>query len=107
MCNGLYGFKPSNLRLSYGGQAMPRTGGGSRAGVQAVAGPIARSVRDVDFFMETIVPRAILWGEDCMPCPWSAAPPLSQIKGSGPNGELVIGILRSDGNCTLLPPITS
>ena len=106
MCNGIYGFKPSNLRLPYGGQALTAPEGRSRAGVQAVAGPIARSVRDIDVLMRELLPRATLWAEDCMPCSWSTSPPTSQIRGSGPNGELVIGILRSDGNCTLLPPIT-
>ncbi|KIX92759.1 uncharacterized protein Z520_11611 [Fonsecaea multimorphosa CBS 102226] len=116
MCNGLYGFKPSNNRIPYGGQALTGREGMSRTSVQAVAGPIARSVRDIDVFMAEVIPRATLWGEDCMPCPWpspspslstSGPPPPPEIKGSGPNGELVIGILRSDGNCTLLPPITS
>ncbi len=106
MCNGVFGFKPSNNRLPYGGQALTGAEGTSRTSVQAVAGPIARSVRDIDVFMSELIPRATAWGEDCMPCPWSLSPPSSQIKGSGPNGELVIGILRSDGNCTLLPPIT-
>ncbi|KAJ9605789.1 hypothetical protein H2200_009638 [Cladophialophora chaetospira] len=106
MCNGLYGFKPSNNRIPYGGQALTNAEGTSRTSVQAVAGPIARSVRDIDVFMSEVIPRATAWGEDCMPCPWSLSPPSTQIKGSGPNGELVIGILRSDGNCTLLPPIT-
>ncbi|OAP64155.1 hypothetical protein AYL99_00127 [Fonsecaea erecta] len=106
MCNGLYGFKPSNNRLPYGGQALTGRAGMSRTSVQAVAGPIARSVRDIDVFMREVIPRAILWGEDCMPCPWpSPSSSSSSIQGSGPNGELVIGILRSDGNCTLLPPI--
>lgn len=112
MCNGVYGFKPSNNRLPYGGQASVGVDGMSRTSVQAVAGPIARSVRDIDFFMSVVMPLAPLFGEDCMPCPWSAPTPSSSsssspVKGSGPNGELVIGIMRSDGNCTLLPPITS
>ncbi|EXJ61642.1 hypothetical protein A1O7_02071 [Cladophialophora yegresii CBS 114405] len=110
MCNGVYGFKPSNLRLPYGGQALTGAEGTSRTSVQAVAGPIARSVRDVDFFLAHVIPLATAWGEDCMPCAWTLPPPSAQLttalKGSGPNGELVIGILRSDGNCTLLPPIT-
>ncbi|OCT49641.1 Acetamidase [Cladophialophora carrionii] len=108
MCNGVYGFKPSNLRLPYGGQALTGAEGMSRTSVQAVAGPIARSVRDVDFFLAHVMPLATAWGEDCMPCTWTlpSVQPATHIKGSGPNGELVIGILRSDGNCTLLPPIT-
>ncbi|KIW84751.1 hypothetical protein Z517_00139 [Fonsecaea pedrosoi CBS 271.37] len=108
MCNGLYGFKPSNNRIPYGGQAQTGREGMSRTSVQAVAGPIARSVRDIDVFLREVIPRAPLWGEDCMPCPWPVSSPSpQQIQGSGPNGELVIGILRSDGNCTLLPPITT
>jgi Asp-tRNA(Asn)/Glu-tRNA(Gln) amidotransferase A subunit family amidase len=109
MCNGVYGFKPSNGRLPYGGQALTGAEGTSRTSVQAVAGPIARSVRDVDFFLAHVMPLATAWGEDCTPCAWAAPSPSgppSTLKGSGPNGELVIGILRSDGNCTLLPPIT-
>ncbi|EXJ66613.1 uncharacterized protein A1O5_10284 [Cladophialophora psammophila CBS 110553] len=108
MCNGVYGFKPSNNRIPYGGQALTGREGMSRTSVQAVAGPIARSVRDIDVFLREVIPRATLWAEDCMPCPWPPSSPSSQqIQGSGPNGELVIGILRSDGNCTLLPPITT
>lgn len=107
MCNGVYGFKPSNGRVPYGGQALISPDGMSRTSVQAVAGPIGRSVEDIDTLLQEIMPRASLWGEDCMPTPWSAAAsrPARGPSGSGPNGELVIGILRSDGNCALLPPI--
>lgn len=104
MCNGIYGFKPSNGRLPYGGQAL--TGNGmSRTSIQAVAGPIGRSVQDMDALLKEIMPRANLWGEDCFPTPWSSYRNL-KANGSGPAGELVIGILRSDGNCSLLPPIS-
>ncbi|KIW30847.1 uncharacterized protein PV07_02540 [Cladophialophora immunda] len=108
MCNGVYGFKPSNNRIPYGGQALTGREGMSRTSVQAVAGPIARSVRDIDVFLREVIPRATMWAEDCMPCPWPLSDPSPRsLQGSGPNGEIVIGILRSDGNCTLLPPITT
>jgi Asp-tRNA(Asn)/Glu-tRNA(Gln) amidotransferase A subunit family amidase len=105
MCNGIFGFKPSNGRLPYGGQAL--TGNGmSRTSIQAVAGPIGRSVEDMDALLKEIMPRANLWGEDCFPTPWSSYRNL-KANGSGQAGELVIGILRSDGNCSILPPISN
>lgn len=103
MCNGVYGFKPSNGRIPYGNQAQTSTEGSSRLGVQAVAGPIARSIEDIDLVMREVVPISNMWGEDCLPGAWS--PTLSR-SGSGKNGEFVIGVLRSDGNCELLPPIS-
>jgi Asp-tRNA(Asn)/Glu-tRNA(Gln) amidotransferase A subunit family amidase len=102
MCNGVYGFKPSNGRIPYGGQAPTSTEGSSRLGVQAVAGPIARSMEDIDVFMREILPISNLWAEDCLPGTW---PSTLSRHGSGKNGSFVVGVLRSDGNCELLPPI--
>lgn len=110
MCNGVYGFKPSNGRLPYGGQALTGMEGMSRTSVQAVAGPIGRSVEDIDVLLREVVPRASLWGEDCIPVGWSQSPPprtRRAARGSGKHGELVVGILRSDGNCAILPPIAN
>ncbi|EXJ83381.1 hypothetical protein A1O1_07003 [Capronia coronata CBS 617.96] len=107
MCNGVYGFKPSNGRLPYGGQALTGMEGIGRTSVQAVAGPIARSVEDIDVLMRELVPRASLWGEDCMPVGWSLHPRNPRARGSGKTGELVVGVLRSDGNCAILPPIAN
>lgn len=113
-CNGLYGFKPSLGRLPFGGSVQTGLDGVARAGVSAVAGPIARRLEDIDTLMREIVPKAYLFGEDCIPAPsgWMGAslardPGTARHKfpGSGPNGEFVIGVLRSDGNCQLLPPI--
>ncbi|KAF7546139.1 hypothetical protein G7046_g9398 [Stylonectria norvegica] len=101
--NGVYGFKPSNSRLPYGGQAMLLPDGMCRIGVQPVVGPLARSIDDINFVMRELVPRASLWGEDCVFGEWADAQ--EGFQGSGPNGEIVIGVLRSDGNCTLLPPV--
>ncbi|KAL2432669.1 Amidase [Exophiala dermatitidis] len=107
MCNGVYGFKPANGRLPYGGQALTGMEGMSRTSVQAVAGPIARSVEDIDVLLREIVPRASLYGEDCIPSPqWSRQRSIKPT-GSGKNGEFVVGVLRSDGNCSLLPPIAN
>ena len=103
MCNGIYGFKPSNGRVPYGKQQdAGGIAGMSRIGMQAVAGPLARSLDDIDFVMGEVVPRAELWGEDCLPGSWTDG---DAIKGSGENGKFVIGIMRGDGNCELLPPV--
>ncbi|KAK1674076.1 amidase [Colletotrichum godetiae] len=107
MCNGVYGFKPSNGRVPYGGQVLTGIDGMSRTSVQAVAGPIGRSVEDIDALMREIVPRAALWGEDCMPASWPSSSRGSSISGCGRNGELVIGVLRSDGNCSIHPPLAN
>ncbi|KAK1476662.1 amidase [Colletotrichum tamarilloi] len=105
MCNGVYGFKPSNGRVPYGGQVLTGIDGMSRTSVQAVAGPIGRSVEDIDALLREIVPRAALWGEDCMPASWPSSLRVSSISGCGKNGELVIGVLRTDGNCSIHPPL--
>ncbi|KAL0933472.1 general amidase [Colletotrichum truncatum] len=107
MCNGVYGFKPSNGRLPYGGQVLTGIEGMSRTSIQAVAGPLGRSVEDIDTLLREVIPRATLWGEDCMPASWSPTPRNTRASGSGKNGELVVGVLRSDGNCSIHPPIAN
>lgn len=102
MCNGIYGFKPANGRIPYGGQALISADGMSRCSITAVAGALGRSVEDLDLVLREVIPRTSLWGEDCIPAVWHERP---TVKGSGPNGEVVFGLLRGDGNCELLPPI--
>ena len=101
MCNGIYGFKPSVGRVPHGGQETGSLYGNGRGGIQAVTGPIARSMQDIDTFLREVAPRAEMWGEDGVPGAWEN----KKIVGSGRNGKLVIGILRRDGNCEPLPPI--
>ena len=87
MCNGVFGFKPANGRLPYHGQALTSTEGMYRVGITAVAGPLAKSVEDLDVVLRETVPRARLWGEDCMPGAW---PERWEGRGSGENGEFRI-----------------
>lgn len=103
MCQGLYGFKPSNGRVPYGGQESGQIAGKGRIALQAVAGPIARSVADVGAVMAEIVPRAELFGEDCIPGFW---PTPSVPVSLAPPRNLTIGVLKTDGLVTPLPPIT-
>ncbi len=103
MCNGVYGFKPSVGRVPHEGQENGSLYGNGRVGVQAVTGPIARSVQDLDTFLKEIVPRAEMWGEDCVPGRWKEG----ELRARGDDSKLVIGILRRDGNCEPLPPISN
>lgn len=103
MANGVYGFKPSNMRLPYGGQADMVPDGMLRLGVQPVAGPLARSIDDMNFFLKEVMPLTSLWAEDCVLSRWTDT--RDEIRGAGPNGEVVIGVLRGDGICTPLPPV--
>lgn len=102
MCNGIYGFKPSNGRVPYGGQQEGKIAGNGRVSLQAIAGPIARSVADLGAVMAEIVPRAELFGEDCIPGYWPA--PLADTTLSTPR-HFTIGVLKTDGLVTPLPPV--
>ncbi|CAG8425969.1 unnamed protein product [Penicillium salamii] len=96
MCQGLYGFKPSTGRVPFGGQQNGQIEGKGRIGLQAVAGPLARSVADINAIMAEIVPRAELFGEDGIPGLWSAP--------TSPR-NFTVGVLKTDGLVTPLPPI--
>ncbi|KAL5334902.1 amidase signature domain-containing protein [Aspergillus crustosus] len=102
MCNGLYGFKPSNGRIPYGGQTDGQPKAKGRISIQATAGPIARSVADIDAVMRHLIPRAQWFGEDCIPGAWP-----SPISSFGKNNRpITIGVLPSDGLVEPLPPIS-
>ena len=102
MCNGIYGFKPSNGRVPYGGQEGGGVSGFSRLGVQAVAGPLARSIADIDFVMREVLPRAAMFGEDCLPGSWLSETPMKDID---KDAKFVFGVIREDGNTEPHPPV--
>lgn len=102
MCQGIYSFKPSDGRVPYGGQESGQLPGKGRMAIQAVAGPLARSVADLGAVMAEIIPRAELFDEGCIPGYWPAPPvpaPLALPR------HFTIGILKTDGLVTPLPPI--
>ncbi|KAJ5292027.1 Amidase [Penicillium angulare] len=103
MCQGIYSFKPSDGRVPYGGQESGQIPGKGRMGIQAVAGPLARSVADLGAVMAEILPRAELFDEGCIPGYWPA--PSVPAALAQPR-HLTIGILKTDGLVTPLPPIT-
>ncbi|GFF41779.1 putative amidase C550.07 [Aspergillus udagawae] len=107
MCTGVYGFKPSVGRVPFGGQENGQIPGKGRIALQAVAGPIARSVADLGAVMAEIVPRAELFGEDCIPGVWAGEFPRAGGLGSAgmQRRKVTIGVLRADGVVQPLPPV--
>jgi Asp-tRNA(Asn)/Glu-tRNA(Gln) amidotransferase A subunit family amidase len=105
--NGVVGFKPSEGRWPYGGQQGTGIEGGSALGVQAVAGPIARTVSDAWLVFREVCKVSALFADDVIPTPlsWNHINLSGPKAGSGNNGQFVVGVLRSDGNSALLPPI--
>ncbi|KAJ5987588.1 hypothetical protein N7451_011953 [Penicillium sp. IBT 35674x] len=104
MCQGIYGFKPSNGRVPYGGQQSGQLPGKGRMALQAVAGPLARSVADLGAVMAEILPRAELFDEDCIPGYWPT--PASSVPATlALPRNFTIGILKTDGLVTPLPPV--
>lgn len=102
MCNYIYGLKPSVGRVSYEGQTGFGLDGTRAVALKAVAGPIARSVADIDYVMREIVPRGEQIANDCIPGTWPAA----STQFLGKRGKLRVGILLNDGLVTPLPPIS-
>lgn len=66
----LYGLKLGTGRVPYGGQEDGRVYGNVGWQVQAVAGPISRSMQDLEVFLGQVVPWAKLWGADGVPGSW-------------------------------------
>ena len=107
MCNGLYGLKPSNGRIPYGGQQGGQLDAIGRIGLQAVAGPIANCIDDIDVVMAAIEskrPWEKLGCEDVLPWTWTppSSPPQERRQKA-----FVVGILSRDGLVEPLPPITN
>ncbi|KAH1280459.1 hypothetical protein KXV18_001401 [Aspergillus fumigatus] len=101
MCTGLYGFKPSVGRIPFGGVVTGQPPGLGRVSLQGVAGPLARSVADLGTVLDAIVPIAERFGEDCIPAQWESESPVSERQ----TREFTVGVLRTDGLVTPLPPV--
>ncbi|KAJ6109068.1 hypothetical protein N7486_001302 [Penicillium sp. IBT 16267x] len=104
MCQGIYGFKPSNGRVPFGGQESGQLPGKGRMALQAVAGPLARSVADLGAVIAEILPRAELFDEDCIPGYWPTPASSVSVSLTLPR-NFTIGILKTDGLVTPLPPV--
>lgn len=99
MCNGLYGIKPSVQRMPCVGVQTLAKDGASKIGLSASAGPMATSLRDCELLMK-VVSDARPWEQDP-----SHAYGLWSEQGSL-QSKPVFGVLRTDGVCTPLPPVS-
>ena len=101
LCNGLYGVKPSHGRVPYAGQEGGAQPGSNKLGIDATAGPIATTQRDCELLL-----RAICDGTPTMLDPdvfsqtWD-----QQASLAAKQPPLRVGIVRTDGHVTPLPPI--
>ena len=107
MCNGLVGVKPSHGRTPYAGQEGGAPPGSSKIAIEATAGPIAHSVRDCELLLRVVgESRPWLLDPDCIPQTWEQQTSLTVHGSPSRRSEpLRVGILRTDGHTTPLPPI--
>ncbi|KAI6808516.1 amidase, partial [Hortaea werneckii] len=110
MCNGLVGVKPSHGRVPYAGQEAGSLPGSSKLGIEATAGPIAKTVRDCELLLRVVGDASPwLFDPDVLPHSWTQQLPLLPPPSSrSPTTQpLRIGIVRSDGHTLPLPPIAT
>ncbi|KAI7094995.1 amidase [Hortaea werneckii] len=108
MCNGLVGVKPSHGRVPYAGQEAGSLAGSSKLGIEATAGPIARTVRDCELLLRVVGDASPwLFDPDVLPHSWTQQLPLLPPPSSRPTQPLRVGIVRSDGHTLPLPPIAN
>ncbi|KAK3069210.1 hypothetical protein LTR53_012628 [Teratosphaeriaceae sp. CCFEE 6253] len=95
--NGTFGLRPTAARVPYGGQASPARAGSF--GIAPCAGPLARSVRDVQLFMGSVL-GFDGWGVDpsVISAPWRAVAVEKTQK-------LRIGYLLEDPKYPAHPPV--
>ncbi|KAI4718768.1 acetamidase [Aureobasidium sp. EXF-10727] len=96
--NGLWGFKPSNGRMSYRGVEVSQEG---QQHVPSAVGPITRSLSTMTLVTKHVI-EAKLWSLDSQlpPMPWKSV--VFEDLASRP---LVIGVMPDDGVVKPHPPI--
>ena len=104
LCNGLFGVKPSHGRVAYAGQAGGSLPGSNKLGIEATAGPIATSMRDVELLLRVVCDGAPSeLDPDVISQTWEQQPSLESRMGL--QQCLRVGMMRTDGHVTPLPPI--
>lgn len=110
LCNGLYGIKPSHGRVPYANQQGGLPAGHSKLSIEATAGPIAHSIRDCEMLLRVVGDnQPWLFDPDVIPQSWQQQSGIhTRLPPPGPrrqNTPLRIGIVRTDGHVTPLPPV--
>lgn len=106
MCAGVYGLKPSARRIPYSGLVSGAPPGADKLGIEASAGPLARSVRDCELFIKTILdlqPQRL--DPDTLTARWHELDHSPSRTSYTARKTLLFGLLATDGNMPPLPPI--
>lgn len=84
--NGVYGFRPTALRMPYSGV---HTVAGGQEALRSVAGPLARSVDDLELLMRSVLDSEP-WNIETslVPLPW---------RSSTSTNKITVGIMHSNG----------
>ncbi|EXJ78169.1 hypothetical protein A1O3_09330 [Capronia epimyces CBS 606.96] len=94
--NGVYGFRPTALRMPY--QGIHTVAGGQEA-LRSVAGPLANSMDDLELVMRSVLDQSPWEIETSLvPLPWRSVPVQA-------TREMTVGIMHSNGLVTAHPPI--
>ncbi|KAK1048047.1 hypothetical protein LTR74_017623 [Friedmanniomyces endolithicus] len=107
MCNALVGVKPSRGLVPSAGQESGALPGSSKLGIEATAGPIAWNVRDCEMRLRAVgESRPWVFDPDVLPQTWEQQTSLrTHLPSSRVAQPLRVGIVRTDGHVTPLPPV--
>lgn len=109
LCNGLYGIKPSHGRVPFANQQGGLPAGSTKLAIEVSAGPIAHSIRDCEMLLRVVGEnQPWLFDPDVIPQSWeqqSSVHSYLPSPGNRRKSPLRIGIVRTDGHVTPLPPV--
>lgn len=109
LCNGLYGIKPSHGRVPFADQQGGLPAGSTKLAIEVSAGPIAHSIRDCEMLLRVVGDnQPWLFDPDVIPQSWQQQSGIhTRLPPPGPRRKnpLRIGIVRTDGHVTPLPPV--
>ncbi|KAJ5279304.1 amidase [Penicillium angulare] len=94
-CNGTYALRPSEDRIPYGGQTSSSRKG--LAGIKAVAGPLATSVRDLELFSRVVI--------NSDPWKYDSSAIFSTWRAVAPKQKLRLGFILEDSHFPVHPPV--
>ncbi|KAB8556632.1 hypothetical protein FH972_025668 [Carpinus fangiana] len=104
MCNGLYGFKPSANRIPFSDLVSGHPPGFGKLAIEASAGPMTRSMRDIELFMRTVSDGR---PQNLDPSVIPGVYDTLDFSASAGKSKMTVGILSTDGVATPLPPVAN
>ena len=98
LCCGVYGFKPSSYRIPYGAVTGPGRAGSP--GIPSVAGPLANSFEDLEFFVRSVIDTKP-WDRDAstIAFPWRTS------LAATAKPKIRVGYFSGDPDFKIHPPV--